>query len=226
MGEIGHSKLRRLTVGIVGVGGIGSNSAMLCAQLGLRELILIDRDKVSQTDFNRQQYYEGDLGKPKVEALRGKIAKMNSDVKVDVHFDQFSDETSSKFKSSSIILDGTDNYSTRVLINRFCLKESIPWIFASALKFEGMLSTILPPKSACFECWAKKPRNEHSCEDAGIMNAAVSTLAALQVSELVNLVCFNKPIYANKLLRVNLLEGAFEAIGVDKNPKCEACSRK
>ncbi|MEK6843218.1 MAG: HesA/MoeB/ThiF family protein [Candidatus Micrarchaeota archaeon] len=218
-----HAKLAALTVGIVGCGGIGSNSALLTAQLGVRKIILMDRDKVMETDFNRQQFFEIDLHKPKVDAVAQKINKMNSDVLVEAHFEQFDLKTAKAMRGADIILDCTDNYSTRIDINRFCLKNKIPWIFASAIKFEGMVSTITPGKSACFECWAKKPKNELSCEDAGIMNTAVATIAAIQVQEIVNLFCFGKPAYANALFRMNLRDGMFEKILVDKNPKCQAC---
>ncbi|MBI5224485.1 HesA/MoeB/ThiF family protein [Candidatus Micrarchaeota archaeon] len=226
LGEKNQAKLSKLTVGIVGCGGIGSNSALLASQLGIKKIILMDRDKVNETDFNRQQFFESDLLKAKVEAVAQKINKMNSDVLVEAHFEQFDLETAKAMEKASIILDCTDNYSTRIDINRFCLKRKIPWVFASALKFEGMVSTIIPWKSACFECFAKKPKNELSCEDAGIMNTAVATIAAIQVQEVVNLFCFGKPNYANALFRMNLLDGLFEKILVDKNPKCAACAKK
>lgn len=227
LGSANHSKLSKLTVGVIGCGGLGSSSAMLLAQIGVKKLLLIDRDKVSQTDFNRQQFFEPDLGRPKVDALRENIRGMNSEVAVEAHFEQFGDgEKDTAFRKADIILDGADNYSSRIFINRFCLQRKIPWIFASALRFEGMLSTILPAKTACFECWAKKPKNELSCEDAGIMNTAVTIIAALQVQELVNFACFNKPNYANNLLRLDLKTGLFEAILLGRNPECAACSRK
>ncbi|MEK6954997.1 MAG: HesA/MoeB/ThiF family protein [Candidatus Micrarchaeota archaeon] len=227
LGEKDHAKLSNLTVGIIGCGGLGSNSALLCAQLGVKKLILMDRDKVSQTDFNRQQFSESDLGRAKVEALKEKIGKTNSNVLVEAHFEQFGEgKSKGAFRNANVILDGTDNFSTRVAINRFCLQNKIPWIFASALKFEGMLSTILPLKSACFECWAIRPKNELSCEDAGIMNTAVAAIAALQVQELINLICFNKPNYANKLLRVDLRSGLFESIALERSTKCPTCSKK
>ncbi|MFH1750450.1 MAG: HesA/MoeB/ThiF family protein [Candidatus Micrarchaeota archaeon] len=225
LGNNANSKLQQLTVGIVGCGGLGSNSAALCAQIGVKRLILMDRDRVSRTDFSRQQYFEQDLGKPKVEALKDRIARINPETRVDVQFDQFGTTSSPLFETANIILDGTDNYSARVLINRFSLKKRIPWVFASALKFEGMLSTILPGKSACFECWAKKPINELSCEDSGIMNTAVGVISALQVQELVSLACFNGPNYLDNLIRVDLSRGLFEKIALVRETDCKACSK-
>ncbi len=219
-----HSNLSSLTVGVLGTGGIGSHSALLCAQLGIKKLILIDRDKVMPTDLSRQQYSESDAGKPKVLCLKELISQKNSDIKVDAIFGQFEGNNISALNDANIILDGTDNYLSRKEINRFSLKQNIPWIFASALKFEAMLSTIIPFNSACFECWAKQPARELQCEDVGIMNTAVAAISAIQVQELINVICFNKPLYTNQLLRVNMKTGLFEKIKADKNTNCDACN--
>ncbi len=220
-----EEKLHALSVATVGMGGIGSFSALLCMQLGVRKLVLIDREKVRSTDLGRQVVYEeADVGKAKVEAAKKKLLEINPSVEVEARFEQLEERNARELlEDVHLVLDGTDNYDTRVALNRYCVKEGKPCIFSSALKSEGWVFSFVPGK-ACFECWAPVPKEELSCEQVGVLNTTVALAASLQVQEMVGLVCHKKPRIINKILRFDFEGPSFGEIKVEKRKECPACS--
>ena len=228
LGKQAQSRLRNMVVAIVGLGGVGGNSAILCTQLGVKKLILIDYDFVQMSNLSRQTLFsEKSIGKPKVSEAEKILERINPEVKIESHHEQLSEKTAEGLlQNADIILDCTDNFEARKAINRFCLKSKNPWIFSSALKFEAMLSTIIPEKTVCFECFASEPKAQLACSEAGIMNAATSLIASLQVQEMINLVCFKKPNFAGKLFYADLKTGIFSEKKLERKRNCPACSEK
>ena len=217
-------KLHGLTVAIVGVGGIGSFAALLGAQLGVKKLVLIDRDRVRGTDLGRQALYgEADIGKPKVEAAKKKLQEINPTVSAEAKFEQLDDKNAVRLlKGTDVVLDGTDNYETKRALNRYGIRKKKTVMFSSALKHEGWVFASVPLKT-CFECWAPRPKQEASCEQVGVLNTTVALAASLQVQELVNWTLGNGRRGGNEMLRFELDPFRLEEIKVEKRSGCPAC---
>ncbi|MBI5229074.1 HesA/MoeB/ThiF family protein [Candidatus Micrarchaeota archaeon] len=220
-------KLRNASVGIVGIGGIGSNSALLCTQLGVEKLILVDRDFVQVTNLSRQSLFsERSIGKPKASEAEKILHKINSDVDINAYQDQLSHKNvGAILGETGVILDCTDNYDTRKIINEYAWSNKKTWIFASAFGMECMLSTVIPGKTPCFQCWAKEPEVESNCSEAGIMNTTTAFISSLQIQEMVNLLCFGKPVFAGSLFYGDLRNGIFHKKKLKTQKDC-ACCRK
>ncbi len=180
-------KLRNAEIAVVGVGGTGSNSALLLAQLGVKTVKLIDPDVVELFNLSRQPLFgEKDIGRPKVNVAAEKLAQ---------HATRFlaaqellEEKNAAELLSGvDVVLDCSDNYAARKTINNFCSKKKIPWIYSGAIKDNVAISTIVPGRTPCFECFAKQPAVELSCAEQGIVATTTGLAAALQVQELINL---------------------------------------
>lgn len=227
LGRKTHEKLRNASVAVVGVGGIGSNSALLCAQLGVKEIALVDRDVVELSNLGRQILFSSvEVGKPKALVAAKNLRALNPDVEVKAFNDQLSRDNAERFLSGAdVVLDGTDNFETRAVMNEFCFKNKKPWIYAGALGFEAMLSTIVPGKTPCFACFASEPKCLLGCADAGILATTTAFIAAQQVQEAANLICFNKPKYAGRLFYVDLKNAVFNETTLKKKKNCRICRK-
>ncbi len=186
VGKASQQKIRSLSLGIIGLGGIGGFSAVLCAQMGVKRIVAADMDVVDASNLGRQILYSHeDLGKLKAEVAKGKLEKINLDVKIDTFAEIIDSENIGKFfKPCGTILDCTDNYETRVAIDEYCRKRKIPWIYAGAIGTEAMARLVLPTGKS-FAQWAKKPTGKFTCAQVGVVNAACGMAAAMQIGKMV-----------------------------------------
>jgi adenylyltransferase/sulfurtransferase len=214
LGNAAEAKLHKASVAVVGLGGTGSFESLLLAQLGVRKLVLIDRDNVSVTNLNRQALYTAkQVGVPKALAARAALAAINPQVALDAKVEQFSRQNASRLlKGVDFVLDGTDNYQTRVAIDEACAKLKIPWVHAAALGARWQVSSFLPGRKPRFKTVFPKPYREVSCEDAGILNVAASIVAGVAVGEFVNWACYGKMLAAGRLVYRDVLTGEQGAV--------------
>ena len=164
--------LAKKTVAIVGLGGLGSVSAELILRSGVRNLILIDRDVVEQSNLSRQLYFEEDTGLAKAEALKTKLLKIDSKAKISVHVLDFNAANANVLKKADIILDGTDNMDARFRINDFALENKIPWVYAAATGSVGATMNVIP-EGPCFSCVFGNGTNSEVREVLGIINSEI-----------------------------------------------------
>lgn len=220
-----EEKLHRLRVAVVGLGGIGGYAALFCAQLGVKRLVLIDRDRVRSTDLGRHALFaEKDVGEAKVAAAKERLHQVNPEVAVLIHDQQLDEKNASQLLGKAdIVLDGTDNHQARAAVNSACMKLGKPWVFASALKGEGMVSFVGPRGKPCFACWAPEPRTEESCEQAGVLNITVSFAASLQVAQLADWACRRKAPLEGTLARFQLNPLRLESAKLSSDPHCRVC---
>jgi len=208
IGVVGQQRLRASHVAIVGCGAMGAASASLLARAGVGTLTLIDRDFVEPSNLQRQVLYdEADAREalPKAEAARRHIAQFNSGVKVQTHIadltpaniaELLAGQDSNPSFAPQIILDATDNFETRYLINDFAVERGLPWIYSAAIGAYAATMNILPAlatsnlqlttaPTACLACIFPKPPtgNVETCDTAGILSAAVNLAASIQVTE-------------------------------------------
>src|ERR1700733_11747677 len=193
VGVEGQRKLTGSRIAIVGCGATGSALASLLARAGVGTIRIIDRDYVEPSNLQRQTLFdEADAAEslPKAIAAAKKIAAFNSAVVIEPRVaDLTPGNIGDLLEGAQLILDGTDNFETRYLINDFAIKNSVPWIYTAAVGSYGVTMNVLPGKTACLTCVFSDPPEGtlETCETAGILNSAVNLAASLAASEAMKL---------------------------------------
>lgn len=189
IGEEGQKKLAAARVAVVGCGATGSAISSLLARSGVGTLRIIDRDYVEASNLQRQTLFdEADAAEslPKAIAAARRIAAFNSGIVVEPHAaDLIPANVGSLLEGSQLILDGTDNFETRYLLNDYAIHNSVPWIYAAAVGSYGVTMNVIPGKTACLACiFPESPRGSfETCETAGILNSAVNLVASVAAAE-------------------------------------------
>jgi molybdopterin/thiamine biosynthesis adenylyltransferase len=189
VGEQGQQRLAQSHVAVVGCGATGAAAAALLARAGVGTLTLVDRDFVEESNLQRQVLFdEADAREalPKAEAARRKIAQFNSQTKVRAHVaDLVPSNIHALLDGAAIVLDATDNFETRYLINDYSVEQGRPWIYAAAVGAYAATMNILPGETACLACLFPKPPmgTVDTCDTAGILNTAVNFAASVEVTE-------------------------------------------
>ena len=223
IGKEKQKLLSKKTVSVVGLGALGSVSSELLVRSGVKELILIDRDFIELSNLPRQNLFsEKDIGKSKALVLKEKFNDINKEVKINAFFDNLDSDNIDLIKSD-LILDCTDNLETRFLINEYCVKFKIPFIYSSAIGDSGYLFNIFPDNT-CFNCIFKEVSGLDSCETFGVLNSITHLIASLQVSEALKIL--TKQEYEKKLIYINLTNNELLKIKVNRNKDCKVCNKK
>jgi len=189
IGPEGQKRLGSAHAAVVGCGATGSAVASLLARAGAGTLRIIDRDYVEPSNLQRQSLFdEADATEslPKAIAAARKIAAFNSQIVVEPQVADLTPENVGQLLSGvQLVLDGTDNFETRYLINDYCVKNSLPWIYAAAVGSYGVTLNIIPGQTACLACVFPDPPHGtfETCETAGILNSAVNLVASIAASE-------------------------------------------
>lgn len=218
-------KLRRSSVAIVGLGGLGSVASIYLAAAGVGKLIVVDKDKFQRSDLNRQIL--GDercLGKHKVNVAVRKLRKLNSQVDVVGLKLELSEENVDKVGKVDLIVDCTDNWEARFLINRYCVERKIPLVHAGVAGFRGHITTVLPFRSACLRCIF--PHITTTPSRVGVIGATAALFGALEAMEAIKLLTgIGKPLFG-KVLFVDAKEMEIELLSVKRNRRCPVCGDK
>ena len=218
IGKKGQSTLSKKTVAIVGLGALGTNTAQLLARAGIN-LKLIDFDKVDLTNLQRQSLYEeSDINKEKSKSSLNKLKKINSEIKIEI-FNERLNNNNLNLLNSDLVIDCTDNLTTRFLINDYCYNK-IPWIHTAAIKYTGVIFNILP-KKPCLKCIYKKNLDMERCEEYGVLNTIVSLTSSIAVTQAIKIL-LNKPV-EESLIRFNIWNNEIEKIKIKKS--CEKCQK-
>ena len=233
IGNEGQHKLAAARVGLVGCGATGSALASLLARSGVGSIRIIDRDYVEPSNLQRQSLFdESDAAQslPKAIAAARKIAAFNSQIVVEPQVaDLVPANAESLLDDMHLILDGTDNFETRYLLNDFAVRASLPWIYTAAIGSYGVTLNVLPAKTACLACLFPDPPHGafETCETAGILNSAVNLAASIAATEAIKML-----VGANERVRRTLLsfdvwtnEHA-EVRAENPRPGCRACGMR
>jgi len=227
IGYKGQISLKRATVCIVGLGGLGSPAALQLAAMGVGHLRLIDHDVVEMSNLQRQHIYSVKyFGYSKVEAAAIRLKELNPNIEVEplpLSVNQHNIE--SIIKGVDVVIDGLDRMSTRYLVNRSCQKLGVPYIYGAAIMTMGNVSTIVPGETPCLECFQGGIDDEllPSCAVVGVHPSILSIIASIEVSEAVRIITGKKPLLAGKLLHCDIGEMVFETISVSKAENCPVC---
>jgi sulfur-carrier protein adenylyltransferase/sulfurtransferase len=229
VGVEGQQKLLQSRVLLLGAGGLGSPAAMYLAAAGVGTLGIIDMDVVDESNLQRQILHNMDrVGERKVDSAKKTLTGLNPDVDVvtyDVRLG--ADNVLAIFEGYDVIVDGTDNFPTRYLVNDAALKLDIPVVHGSIFRFEGQASVYLPHEGPCYRCQVPEPPPADmapSCAEAGVLGVLPGIIGSIQAMEAIKLLLGLGDSLAGRLLAYDALEETFRTFKVNRDPECAACS--
>jgi molybdopterin/thiamine biosynthesis adenylyltransferase len=233
IGEEGQQKLASAHVALVGCGATGAAAASLLARAGVGTLTLIDRDFVEESNLQRQVLFDesdASFALPKAEAARRKIALFNSEITVHSHVvDLVPANIHELLQGADLVLDATDNFETRYLINDYAVEQNKPWIYAAAIGAYAVTMNILPGDTACLACLFPKPPSGavETCDTAGILNTAVNLAASIETTETIKLIVGARQNLRRSLLSFDLWTNERSEVStVRPRADCEVCQQR
>ena len=231
VGGPGQKKLLASKVLIVGAGGLGSPAALYLAAAGVGTIGIIDADRVDLTNLQRQIiHFSNDVGKEKVVSAEQKIKAINPDVTVEVCSERLRAANAQQIiRDYDFVLDGTDNFPAKYLINDACYFEKVPFSHAGILRFDGQMITVLPGQTACYRCVFDKPPPAGlvpSCSEAGVLGPLAGVIGCLQATEVLKYLLGVGELLTNRLFIFDGLGLQFREVKVSRNPDCRICGQK
>ncbi|MFX1454863.1 MAG: ThiF family adenylyltransferase [Promethearchaeota archaeon] len=224
IGEKGQEKISNIKVLQIGAGGLGSPFALYLTAAGIKELSIIDNDVLDISNLQRQILYnETQIGKDKVNSAKSILSNLNSDVKINAYKEYANEDSINRHLKENdydFIVDCSDNFSTKFLVNRMAVENEIKCVIAGIKDFFGQIITINPKNSACYQCVFSEPPEQASKEGPlpviGVTPGILGTLEALEVIK----TTLNHPNLENKVLMVNLLDLRFSVIEIVQDENC------
>ncbi|HKR29345.1 MAG TPA: ThiF family adenylyltransferase [Terriglobales bacterium] len=232
IGPEGQDRLAKSKAAVVGCGAIGASTCTLLARAGVGTLRIIDRDYVEPSNLQRQLLFDEEDARqstPKAEAAARKISQINAEVKVEAHVNDLTPQSLSLLEDIDLILDCTDNFETRYLINDFAVKSQLPWIYAAAVGSYAVTMNILPGETACLSClFPEPPRGTFAtCDTAGVLNSAATLVASVQVAEALKILVGAQAQLRRTLLSIDVwTNDRSEISAATPREGCKVCGQK
>jgi molybdopterin/thiamine biosynthesis adenylyltransferase len=233
IGEHGQAELLASHAVIVGCGALGTFQAAALARAGTGRITIIDRDYVEPSNLQRQWLFEesdAEEALPKAVAAERRLQRINSGIAVrGIVADVTSANAEELLGAAGVILDATDNFETRYLLNDLAVKRAIPWIYGAAVGSYGIVMPVLPGAGPCFRCVYPNPPGgvQPTCETAGVINTITAAVAALQVTDALKILSGNVESVTARISTLDLWNGAIRQIDApDRDPDCPACGRR
>ncbi|EMK2598230.1 thiazole biosynthesis adenylyltransferase ThiF [Bacillus cereus] len=230
IGEEGQQKIREKHVLIIGAGALGSANAEMFVRAGVGKITIVDRDYVDWSNLQRQQLYaESDVKNnfPKAIAAKKRLEEINSDVTIEALVqDVTAEELEELVTNVDVIIDATDNFETRFIVNDIAQKYSIPWIYGACVGSYGLSYTILPSKTPCLSCLLQSiPLGGATCDTAGIISPAVSLVVSHQVTEALKLLVEDYESLRDGLVSFDMWKNEYSCMNVQKlrQHNCPSC---
>ncbi|NIW46506.1 MAG: molybdopterin-synthase adenylyltransferase MoeB [Gammaproteobacteria bacterium] len=229
VGLEGQEKLKASSVLIVGTGGLGSPVALYLAAAGIGRIGLVDYDTVDSTNLQRQIIHgTSTVGKLKVDSAKARLLDLNPGIRVDVYNEPFTSESAMRIAEPyEVIIDGTDNYPTRYLINDLCVMTGKVNIYGSIYRFDGQVSVFDTEHGPCYRCIFPEPPPPGlvpSCAEGGVLGVLPGTIGSLQATETIKVLLGIGETLTGKLMLYNALDISFQFVKLRKNPNCKVCS--
>lgn len=229
VGGKGQKKLLKAKVFIVGAGGLGCPVGFYLVAAGVGTIGIIDNDDVELSNLQRQIAHSVKrLGKPKAESAKETFQDLNPDVNIIAIKGKLTkDNIIETISEYDIVVDGSDNFPTRYLINDACVMLKKPLVSGAILKFEGQVTTIIPHEGHCYRCLFEEPPPAGlipSCQEVGVLGVMPGVIGSLQAVEVLKLILGKGDVLKNELLLYNALKATFRKVRVPKNPQCPVCS--
>ncbi|MFZ0036334.1 MAG: ThiF family adenylyltransferase [Candidatus Acidiferrales bacterium] len=235
IGASGQERLLGSSAVLVGCGAMGTAVANLLVRAGIGALRLIDRDFVEPSNLQRQTLYEESDARenlPKAVAAERRLHAINSSARIEgIVADLTPDNARELLSGFPLILDGTDNFETRLLVNDAAIALGIPWIYAAAVGSAGVTMTVLPGETPCLACLLESGDSpaagaDETCDTSGILNAAVNVIASIEAIEATKILIGKRDELHGRLMSFDVWRNSYRAIRVARNPGCRACVRR
>ncbi|UCE04518.1 MAG: ThiF family adenylyltransferase [bacterium] len=236
IGKEGQKRLAKSRVLILGCGGLGSASASILARAGVGYLKLVDRDFIELNNLQRQILYEEhDVkeGLPKPIAAQRRIEQINSTIKVKPVITDVNRFNIEKIITDvDLVIDATDNFETRFLLNEACVKHKRTWIYGAAIESYGLTMNIIPGKTACLRCIMEnipQPGSTPTCETVGVLGSIVCIIASIQCAEAIKILTGNKKDINHSLISIDVWQNSYQIIDITKDnfqKNCPVCNQE
>jgi len=225
LGEEGQARLTRGSALVVGAGGLGSPIAIYLAAAGVGRIGLVDFDRVDESNLHRQVLYDTkDIGRPKLDAARDHLRALNPEIEIATHEGALTSANALDIlRDYDIILDGTDNFPTRYLVNDACTILGKPNVYGSIFRFEGQVSVFDARSGPCYRCLYPEPPPPHlvpSCADAGVLGVLPGVIGTIQATEAIKIIAGIGETLLGRLLLFDALQMTFRTMRLQKN--CDA----
>src|SRR3984957_9047466 len=228
VGMEGQLKLKQAKVLCIGTGGLGAPLGLYLAAAGVGRIGLVDFDRVDDSNLQRQILFSThDVGRPKIEAAKDRLHGLNPDIRIDTFDTQLSSENALEImKDYDIIVDGTDNFPTRYLVNDACVILKKPNVYGSIFRFEGQATVFAYPGGPCYRCLYPEPPPPGlvpSCAEGGVLGILPGIIGLVQATEAVKLILGRGESLVGRLLLFDALAMRFRELKLRKNPECPMC---
>jgi molybdopterin/thiamine biosynthesis adenylyltransferase/rhodanese-related sulfurtransferase len=230
VGMAGQKRLKNAKVLVVGAGGLGSPALLYLAAAGVGTLGIVDFDTVDESNLQRQIIHGvSDVGKSKATSAAASIAEVNPYVKVILHQERLdSDNVMEIFAPYDLIIDGTDNFATRYLVNDACVLLHKPYVWGSIYRFDGQASVFWADYGPCYRCLYPEPPPPGmvpSCAEGGVLGVLCASIGSIQVNEAIKLITGIGEPLAGRLMIYDALEMSYRTVRVKKDPECAVCGK-
>ena len=226
IGIEGQQKLNTSEVTIFGLGGLGNLLSTYIASSGVKKINLVDFDVVEETNLQRQiNFTSDDIGLFKVDIINNYLKNKFPDILIERFSEKIisCDQAEDIIDASDIVLDGTDNFKVRKIINKAALNKNKKLIIGAVEGYSGQLMTVLSKSSTCYECTYENLVDNNSCSDTGVLAPLVGMISSMMAIECINILTGNKSSYENKLLIIDGLSMSINKITTKKNKNCKTC---
>jgi adenylyltransferase/sulfurtransferase len=228
VGMDGQLKLKQAKVLCIGTGGLGAPLGLYLAAAGVGRIGLVDFDKVDLSNLQRQILFDtNDIGRPKIEAATNRLRNLNPDIQIDNFETRLTSENALDIlKDYDIVVDGTDNFPTRYLVNDACVILGKPNVYGSIFRFEGQITIFGYPGGPCYRCLYPEPPPPGlvpSCAEGGVLGVLPGIVGAIQAAETLKLIIGKGEPLVGRLLLFDALAMRFRELKLRKNPECPVC---
>lgn len=233
LGEEGQRRLLASRAVLVGCGALGTSLANLLVRAGVGQMRIVDRDFVEASNLQRQTLFDEDDARealPKAIAAERHLTKTNSSVRIEgVVADLDAKNVEELLSGFDVILDGTDNFETRFLLNEASIKLGVPWVYGAAVASYGITMTIQPGKTACLACLmeAGAARGiEETCDTVGVLGAIAGVISSIEAAEAIKILSGKYEALHGRLISCDVWSGRFQSIQIERNAECSTCVRR
>jgi len=229
IGLAGQRRLKNASVLIAGVGGLGSPAALYLAAAGVGRLGLVDNDVVAESNLQRQVLYAtAEVGEFKVVAAHRRLLALNPHIRIDIYPERLTGENAWQIAAQyDILVDGSDNFPTRYLLNDTAVLQHKPFVYGSVERFEGQVSVFYPPEGPCYRCiFPQPPAQAPNCAEVGVLGALPGVVGTLEATEALKLILGIGEPLVGRLLLYDALAMSFDIIRLRRNPRCPVCGEQ
>lgn len=235
IGEAGQAAIRAARISVVGCGGLGTVVVDQLVRAGVGSIRLVDRDFVELSNLQRQMLFDMDdlaAGLPKAEAARRKLARVNPEVDLTAEVSHIqASNARNLLLPADLIIDATDNFEIRYLLNDLAVESGVPWVYGSAVGSYGMACTFLPGRSACLRCLFPEPPplgSSATCDTAGVIAPILHAIAGIQVADALRYLALGPDAFEPVMRTIDVWTDQYQAIktGKARNPDCPCCGRR